>query len=319
MASGILNKLNIVNQCREDFNVSVWRCPTFLFVLMGVVVIAAILASYFIANKYGSDPLASALLALAAAAATLTIGQVMVHSFTKVVETNKLKSRFLNIISHELLTPMTAIRWAVNTLESGSGDKTAVKENRIEEMLKIIKENNDKLVLIVRELLDVSRIENGKVAIQPGEFDILSGIQKIIAQKASELERKQNSVELKNDDNLPHVIADPERIRTAVGNLLDNAIKYSRQNSKIVITLKRDGDHVVFEIQDFGLGIPKKEHKNIFSKFFRADNVVFYQTRGLGVGLFLAKFIIEASGGKINFESQEGLGSKFWFSLPAVK
>ncbi|MEK7066859.1 MAG: HAMP domain-containing sensor histidine kinase [Patescibacteria group bacterium] len=319
MAIGIFSKLNIARQCREDFNVSVWRCPTFLFLLMGVVVVVAILVSYYIANNYSSDPLVSSLLAMATAAVTFTIGHIMVQSFTTVVEANKLKSRFLNIISHELLTPMTAVRWAINTLENNPEIDAAGKENRAADMLKIIKENNDKLVSIVKDILDVSRIENGKIAIQPATFDLLSGVQKIIIQKTSELEQKQNSIELKSDDNLPLVNADPERIKTAIGNLMDNAIKYSKPNSKIIISLKRAGDHVIFEIQDFGVGIPKKEHKNIFSKFFRADNVIFYQTRGLGVGLFLAKFIIEASGGKISFESQEGSGSKFRFSLPVTK
>jgi len=108
-------------------------------------------------------------------------------------------------------------------------------------------------------------------------------------------------------------------LKMVIENLVDNAVQYSKSDSKIIISLKSFGTNVIFEIQDSGVGIPKSEHKNIFDKFFRARNELLYQTKGLGMGLFAAKLIIEGLGGKINFESEEGSGSKFWFSLPAVK
>lgn len=313
MPPNFLRQLNIVRGCKEDFNVSVWKCPTFLFVLMGAMVAVSTLTAYFIASRFDQDPQISALLALGTAGIVLIIGHIMIQSFAKIVEVSKLKSQFLDIISHQLLTPLTALKWSVSTIES---DGALPENEKQHEAYMIVKENTNKMVNIVNTLLDIARIEAGRVTMNFGRFDMRDSVKKIIALRSHDLEAKKSTIELQGEEMIVPVLADPFRTKLVIENLVDNAIKYSREHSAIIITLSQEGDHVLFEIKDRGVGIPAHEHKNIFQKFFRATNEFSYQTKGLGVGLYLVKFIIEASGGAIGFESEEGVGSRFWFSLP---
>ena len=310
----LLERFNITRQCREVFGVSLWRCPSFLFVLMGFVVILSTLIAYYIANRYNKEPEISALLAMGTTAVTFIIGHFVVQSFSRVVEVSRLKSQFLNIVSHQLLTPLTALKWSVNTLESEDATCDAKKQKEIQD---IIKESSNKMINIVNTLLDITRIETGKVKIIGEPFNIVETTKKIIALRKNDLEARQCSITFSSDPVLPLVKGDPIRTRMVIENLIDNAIKYSKNNASIIIAITQEGGNVIFSIQDFGVGIPAHEHKNIFQKFFRASNEMVNETKGLGLGLYLVKFIIEASGGSIRFESQEGVGSKFWFSLPA--
>lgn len=312
----LLDKLNLPKQCREEFNVSVWRCPTFLFMLMGSVVICSMLIAYFIANNYGQDPEVTALLVLFTAAITFTIGHLIIKSFTAIVETSRLKSQFLNIASHQLLTPLTALKWSMCALEN---DNVSLDVEKQKEMFDIIRENTNKMINLVNSLLDIGRMESGTVRLNPERINVAQMVNKIIAGKSDDLAKKQNRIEIATGKEGVLVQADPARLKIAIESLIDNAIQYSKYNETIYILLKDDGNQAIFEIIDKGIGIPEREHEHIFGKFFRAGNALTYQQKGLGLGLFLTKFIIEASGGEINFESKEGVGSRFWFSLPAVK
>jgi len=257
----------------------------------------------------------TALLVLFTTAITFTIGHIIVRSFSLVVEANHIKSQFLNIASHQLLTPLTALKWSVNALANETIASDAKKQK---EMLGILEENNNKMINLVNGLLDISRMENGKVHMNYEKFNMTEMVKNLISLKEGELAKKQNKIEFSTEKDSFWVMADPARTKMAIEHLIDNAIQYSRQSESIFLNIKEKDGKVFFEIQDKGIGIPARERKRIFGKFFRARNASDVQRKGLGLGLFLAKFIIEASGGEINFESEEGVGSKFWFSLPAV-
>ena len=222
MICKFLSELNLVKQCKEDFNVSVWRCPTFLFILMGAVVMTSILTAYFISNKYGQEPEMTALLVLFTTAVTFTIGHIIVRSFSLVVEANHLKSQFLNIASHQLLTPLTALKWSVNAL---ANETIASDVKKQKEMLDILQENNNKMINLVNGLLDISRMENGKVHMSREKFDIVEMVRNLVSSKESELAKKQNKVEFSIGNNSFFVMADPARTKIAVEHLIDNAIQ----------------------------------------------------------------------------------------------
>ncbi len=312
----ICEKLNLAKQCRDEFGAPVRKCPIFLFILMGVIVIVSTLTTYFVAANYSSDPEMSALTSLVTAGIILVLGHIIIQSFTRVIEVDRMKSQFLNIISHQLLTPLTSLKWSVSMMESGSEEPDKVKW---EEVLGMIKENSNKMIHIVNSLLDVARIESGKVAIASEPIDMGKIVREAVASRKNDLIAKEHAIDLKEEEHLPKALGDPIRVKMVIENLIDNAIKYSRTHSVIYMALWRQGESVVCEIKDTGMGIPQYEHKHVFRKFFRSAKEASLQTKGLGVGLFLVKFIIEASGGKVDFESQEGVGSKFWFSLPAVQ
>lgn len=314
---GFLKALNVARQCREEYNVSLWKCPSFLFVLMGIIVIVSIMITYFTAAYYNSDPEVGAFIALVTAAIILVIGRIIIESLVKALEVDKLKTQFLNIMSHHLLTPLTALKWSVSAIES---DESGSDKEKLEEALGIIKENGNKMIAIINTLLDVSRIESGKVSLSPERMDMRALTEEVIATHKEELEQSGHTVEWSAAGSIPPVLGDPKRVRMVIDNLLDNAMKFSPPHSTIAISLWSKGEYVVCEMEDKGVGIPTHERKYIFSRFFRSEkNETSLRIKGLGVGLFLVKCIIEASGGKVRFESREHIGSKFWFSLPVYK
>ncbi|MCD6402659.1 HAMP domain-containing histidine kinase, partial [bacterium] len=129
---------------------------------------------------------------------------------------------------------------------------------------------------------------------------------------------KASNVKLyfKYQNKLPKISADPFQIKQVIENLLDNAIRYTKDKGKVEMLLKKKNKKLHFEIKDNGVGIPKEDQKYIFQKFFRSSNVMRHRTQGSGLGLYIAKAIIEKSGGKIGFQSKENKGSTFYFTLP---
>jgi signal transduction histidine kinase len=310
-----MKKIKIFGDCSR-FRVPLWQCPTFLFVLMGFVVIAAILTSYFFSKVYSIEPEYQALLALFVAMVTFTFGHFVVMSFEKVAEANMLKSQFLNVLSHQLLTPLSSLKWSLSLLDS----KVAISEDEKKELFSIIDKSGERMINMVNTLLDISRLDVGKVKMKFEKVDIGEVVKGIAESKKQEFDMKKNTLTLKIADDLPFVKADKQRIAVVVDNLISNAFKFSLPEKDIIIRLYVEKGKVVFSVEDFGVGIPHEERRHIlFSKFFKSSNIMKYQTKGFGLGLFTAKFIVEASGGGIDFESKEGVGSKFWFSLPIYK
>ncbi len=308
-------KFNFLRQCR-DFKVPLYRCPIFLFLVMGFVVIGAILISYFLSRTYNLDPEIQALLALFVAFVTFTIGHFVVQSFSKLAEASMLKSQFLSIISHQLLTPLSALKWSLNLLNS---ENVKVPQEEKAELFSIIEKSNESMINIVNSLLDVSRLDLGKIKLDKSEVDLEKIVREIIKARKDEAEFKNTNFILEIEESLPKIYTDKIRIKVALDNLIGNAIKFNKLGKDIIIELFKEGNKVTFSVEDFGVGMTKIEKKHIYSKFFRGENIFRYQTKGFGLGLFTAKFIIDASGGKLNFESKEDIGSRFWFSLPIYK
>lgn len=304
-------ELNILEQCRR-YRVSLWQCPSFLFIVMGIVIIAATLATYIVATRYTDDPLVVAIIVIVLAAFLFVVGNAIVAAFDRVAEASYLKSEFVAVASHQLRAPIAALRWAISFLLR-LGPFSAKQS----EYLGLLQENTNRMTGLVNTLLDVHRIESGGLALKLEPFNLVEATEKLVKEFEPVAEAHNISLHLFIEPDLGLVRADPERTPLVVQNLLDNAIKYSRGKGAVEVVIRKFSNRMVrWEVRDQGVGIPKQEQKQIFEKFFRARNIMKYETIGTGLGLFIARAIIQASGGEIRFSSEEGKGSVFWFTLP---
>jgi len=308
----ILGQLNIFAQCRR-YGLSLWQCPQFLFLVMGIIIAVTTVTSFIIANRYIADPQIVALMVLIVTAILFIIASIITRSFERLAEANRMKSEFISVVSHQLRSPLSNLRWAIELLISGRLGKIEEKQT---EYFKILKENSARMAELVQDLLIVSRIETAKLPFKEQEFALEDLINDLI--KEFEPFARASNVEIyfERGENLPKAFSDPFQIRLVIENLLDNAIRYIKERGRVEIKLETRDKNFYFEIKDNGIGIPREDQKYIFQKFFRSENISRYQTQGSGLGLYIAKAIVERAGGKIGFRSQEDKGSTFYFTLP---
>jgi len=307
-----LNQLNIVTQCHK-YGLSFWQCPQFLFLVMGGIIIITGFSAYAIGNRYIADPELVALIVLGLTGILFIIAFTIVQGFEKLADANRMKSEFISIVSHQLRTPLSNLDWAIELLMSGRLGKIEDKQT---EYFRILKENTSRMGELVKDLLIVSRIETATLPFKEKEVGLTKLIEELILEFKPFTTASNIKVGFQAPKSLPKAFVDPSQIRLVIENLLDNATRYTKSKGIIEIKLKEKKGGLYFEIKDNGVGIPEEDQKYIFKKFFRSSNILKYQTQGSGLGLYINKSIVEKSGGKIGFESREGKGSTFWFTLP---
>lgn len=308
------DQLNISKQCRQ-YNLSIWQCPNFLTIIMGIVTMIAMIGTYMIASRYSNEPEMAALTVIIVTIIVFIIGYFIVNSFNYLAEANRLKSEFVGIASHQLRTPLSALKWAMNILM----DDPFLDKGKQREYLEIIKTSNERMIKLVNDLLDVSRIEQGRIDLKPEKFSLAKLTQEIIDEVRPLAQKNNIFLTLEVQENIGEAWADPSRIHLVLQNLLENAIKYTESGGMVKAILKNQGSYLRAEIADSGVGIPVAEQSRVFQKFFRSDNAKKNQVEGTGLGLFIVKAIAEMSKGKVGFESKEKQGSTFWFIIPIAK
>lgn len=252
--------------------------------------------------------------AITLASAGKNLGHLIVlHDITREKMVEKMKTEFVSLAAHQLRTPLSIIKWSISMLDKGDFGKLTKKQS---EVVKNTFHSNERLIALVNSLLNITRMEDGRYIYKLVKSDISEIINTALDSYKGEADKKKLKIEYKKEKNLPKIMADREKVRIVIQNLIDNAIKYSSDSGKIKITLSKEGKNIKFEVKDFGIGIPKPQQNKIFQKFFRADNAVTMNTSGSGLGLFLSKNIVESHGGKISFTSKENEGTTFCFSLP---
>lgn len=246
------------------------------------------------------------------------IGTLLVlHDVTREKYIEKLKTEFVSIAAHQLRTPLSAIKWTLRMFLEGDLGRIT-KEQR--DFLEKTYQSNERMITLINDLLDVTRIEEGRYIYKPTKVHFEKVCQKVIDTFKEAITRKKIKFGfLTPSEKLPLVKIDIEKISLVVQNLLDNAIKYTEPGGSVTISLKKGKKEIEFEIKDTGVGIPKDQQERVFSRFFRGANIVRLDTTGTGLGLFIAKNIVEAHHGKIWFESREGEGSTFHFTLPIAE
>ncbi len=300
----------------KKYNIPLWQCPSFLFVLMGVIIMGAIIAAYYIASLKIKDPRLVSLIVLAVAFILIVIDYIITKSFEKVSEANKMKTEFISVVSHQLRAPLTNLRYVIQVLISEKIKKFSRKEI---EYFKILEENTEKMGDLINNLLIVSRLETKEVIMKKEEFSLPDLVKKLILRFKSFSEASNIKIKLRAEKNIPPVLADSFWTEQIVSNLLDNAVRYTKEEGVVEIKVRMADKKVYFEIHDSGVGIPKEEQKYIFQKFFRSKNVLKYQTQGSGLGLHICKELIGLMEGKIWFKSQEKKGTSFYFTLPIIE
>ncbi len=307
-----LEQLNIFTYCK-NYGFLLWQCPSFLFLIMGLVIITSALIAYLLGNRYIEDPIIVILIVLLLSTILLAMAFVITQSFEKLAQTNRMKSEFINIISHQLQTPIANLKWVTDLLMSGRLGR--IEEGQLE-YFRILKENIGRMRELITDLLTVSRLETATLPLKKEQVSLINLVEELLSEFKPFIKASNAEVIFEKESNLPFVFTDSFQIKQVIKHLLNNAIRYIKEKGKIKILLANKGKNIYFEIEDNGVGIPKKDQKYIFQKFFRSENVLRYQTQGSGLGLYIAKSIIEKSGGKIGFQSEENKGSTFWFTLP---
>lgn len=235
------------------------------------------------------------------------------RDITNEKQIDKAKTEFVSLASHQLRTPLSAINWYTEMLLAGDAGKiTAEQKQYLEEVYK----SNKRMVELVNSLLNVSRIDLGTFAITPELCDISKISKSILTELTPLIKAKNMKIEEAYDKSLKKIKVDQKLTRVIFQNLLSNAIKYTADNGKVSVSIAKNENSVLIKVADTGYGIPKKDQPRIFEKLFRADNIREKETDGTGLGLYVVKSILEQSGGKIKFESQENKGTTFFVTIP---
>jgi len=239
---------------------------------------------------------------------------IILHDVTREKTIERMKTEFVSLAAHQLRTPLSAIKWTLRMLLDGDlGKITEEQKDFIEKTYK----SNERMITLINDLLDVTRIEEGRYLYKPVLADVEPIVQFVTNSYQEEIKKKKIRFEFKKpEEGLPKIKLDVEKIRLAIDNLIENAIRYTPAYGKVMVSLEHKKGGIEFSVKDTGVGIPKDQQGRIFTKFFRAANVMRMATEGTGLGLFITKNIIEAHGGKIWFESEEGKGTTFYFAIP---
>lgn len=235
-----------------------------------------------------------------------TLIKVFNNLMRQVKENEQRKDEFVGIASHELKTPLTSVKGYIQLLEV-TEDKRLNKQ-----FVHKALENANKLEILIKDLLDVSKIQSGQLELNKKEFNIDALLDETIMD--FQMASKTHEITRKDHFNHEMVLADRQRIEQVLINLLSNAIKYSPGENKVIVYSQKTNTELIIKVKDFGIGIPKEEQANIFERFYRTKDMSMHIS-GFGLGLYICKNIINRHNGKIWIEAEEK-GTAFYFSLP---
>jgi PAS domain S-box-containing protein len=242
------------------------------------------------------------------------VGTVLVfRDIEEEVRIDRAKTEFVSTASHQLRTPLTAIRWYAEAIMNG--DEGPMNDG-IASNVSVIVESSRRMASLINTLLNVSRLETGRMRIAPEASDLQAIVREVWEENQPAVVAKSLTYAPSFAPGLPLINADRNLLKIVVQNLVGNAIRYSHAGGAIRVAIEREGESVTMAVEDSGIGIPAKLQDRVFTKMFRAPNAVVMEQDGNGLGLYIAKNIVDQSGGRIWFESVENEGTKFAFTLP---
>lgn len=238
----------------------------------------------------------------------------IVRDRTREITLLRAKTDFITIASHQLRTPISEINWGLESLSQDAGLSDNAKE-----LAKNILSSSRKLMKLVEDLLNITRIEEGRFGYNFQSVDIVSFLDDVLAEIMPQVTRVGLKLYFdRPKEKLPQLTIDPQKISMVISNLVDNAVRYNVQGGSITVKVAplTDKPYIQISVKDTGIGILPEDLPKIFSKFFRSSNAVKFQTEGSGLGLYIARNIVRAHGGEMWVESELNRGSTFYFILP---
>lgn len=236
----------------------------------------------------------------------------LLRDITERKRLEKLKSEFVSTVSHELRTPLTSIRGALNLVMGKAGDALSGKPRQ---MLEMAERNSERLTLLINDILDLEKIESGRMEFALRDIDLVDVVKEAL--QDNEGYASNNHVSLKLENNLEHapVHGDPHRLQQVLANLISNAVKYSPEEDVVTVSVTEADGRYRVTVSDNGNGIPENFRSQIFQRFAQADSSDTRQKGGTGLGLSISKAIIERHGGRIDYRTESGVGTSFYFDL----
>lgn len=234
----------------------------------------------------------------------------------KLQKLDEAKDEFISMASHQLRTPLTSVKGYISMmLEGDAGDINDQQKNFLDQAFL----SSQRMVYLIADLLNVSRLKTGKFIIEPKPTYLPDVVESEIAQLHETAKARDLKLIFDKPESFPTLNLDETKIRQVIMNFADNAIYYTPKGGKITIGLKATDESIEYTVRDTGIGVPKSEQHHLFTKFYRAGNAKKARPDGTGLGLFMAKKVVVAQGGAIIFKTEEGKGSTFGFSFPRAK
>lgn len=227
--------------------------------------------------------------------------------------TDKIKSDFILLASHQLRTPLTAIKWTTEELMSVKNYLTA---GRRKKYIRQVHQSNERMIELVTALLEVSKIDFGTIVVEPIPVRLDEALEQVLKDLSAQIHDQKVTVRKTIDKDLRILIIDPNWVRIIFQNLISNAIKYSEAGQQVSVSIEQQKKAVLLKVADEGCGIPATQQEEVFDKLFRADNAQRHASDGSGLGLYMTKAIITQAGGDIWFHSTENRGTTFFVKLP---
>ncbi|QRN97157.1 HAMP domain-containing protein [Archangium violaceum] len=238
---------------------------------------------------------------------------VLLQDVTRLRRFDELKNDLVATVAHEFRTPLTSLRMAIHLcLEEVAGPITEKQAD----LLSAAREDCERLQGIVDDLLDLSRLQAGRLVLEVREVSTEAVLEAALAPHRGAAEERGVRLASEQEPELERVEADPERLQLVLSNLVANAVRHTSHGGEVVVRARRDGERVRFEVADTGEGIAPEHQQRVFEKFYRVPGGT---TGGAGLGLSIAQEIVQAHGGEMGLSSQPGVGSTFWFTLPQVE
>lgn len=240
----------------------------------------------------------------------------LLRDVTETVRMDETRNEFISVVSHELRTPMTAIKGFTDLILDGDAGQITDQQR---DLLGVVQSNANRLVDLVNDMLDISRIESGRIQLDPSAIDLNAAVRASVASLRPMIDAKQHNVLEELDEDVPPIYADDSRLSQILTNLLANACKYTPDGGWITIRTEQLDSYVAVSVSDTGIGIPADALAHVFTKFYRVEDQAVRQTSGTGLGLAITRLLVERHGGRITAASREGVGTTVRFTLPLAR